>query len=119
MAKLFLTTAVAMFAFASNSAWASCVGSDYFKTCTDQSGNNYTVSRMGNTTQVQGSNLNTGNNWSQTSNTIGNMTITNGQAADGNYWNQTTTRIGDQTITNGTDSRGNPYTVICNQFGCN
>lgn len=97
---------------------ARCYGSQNFQTCTDDSGNQYTVQRYGNTTNVQGFNPNTGSSWSQTSLTYGNTTHHNGIAADGNSWSGTTNRIGDTTIHNGVDSKGNYYNKTCNQFGC-
>lgn len=101
-------------------AQASCVGSDTMQTCMDSSGNNYTVTRMGNTTQVHGSNASTGNSWNQTSSTMGNTTITNGTAADGSSWNSTSTTLGGGfRSVHGTDSHGNSFSYTCNRFGCN
>ena len=90
-------------------AWAGCIGSASLQTCTDNSGNVYTVSRLGNQTIVQGSNANTGNTWSQTSTHLGDMTITNGRSADGDSWNSTSQRVGDMVIQNGIDSDGNSF----------
>ena len=87
---------------------AACIGSSSFSTCTDSSGNSYTVTRFGNTTIVNGSAVN-GNTWSQTSQTFGNTTYTNGTAANGNSWNQTTTKYGNIVTTYGTDSHGNSF----------
>ena len=58
-------------------AFANCVGSPSFQTCTDASGNSYSVQRFGNTTAVQGRSLD-GSNWSQQTQTIGNTTYQNG-----------------------------------------
>ncbi|GAA4493600.1 hypothetical protein [Pseudaeromonas paramecii] len=88
-------------------AWAGCIGSASLQTCTDNSGNVYTVSRLGNQTIVQGSNANTGNTWNQTSTRMGNVTTTNGYDADGNSWNSTSTRLGNRVYQSGTDSDGN------------
>ncbi|AMO36653.1 hypothetical protein [Thauera humireducens] len=93
-------------------AAAACVGSGSLRTCMDDSGNTYTVQRLGNTTYVDGSNPN-GSRWSQESTTIGNTTFHNGTAADGGSWNGTTTRIGNTVINSGTDSDGNPYSSSC------
>ena len=88
---------------------AACVGTETSQTCTDDSGNMYTVSRLGNQTIVQGSNAQTGNTWSQTSTHLGDMTITNGRAADGDSWNSTSQRVGDMVIQSGIDSDGNSF----------
>lgn len=89
---------------------AACVGTETSQTCTDDSGNMYTVSRLGNQTIVQGSNAQTGNTWSQTSTHLGNSTYTSGFNADGDSWNSTSTRSGNTVIQSGTDSDGNPFT---------
>lgn len=130
-----------IFAFSAMSAHANCVGSGSFYTCTDAEGNNYSVSKYGNTTQVYGSNSNTGNTWNQTSNQVGNSTYTYGTAANGNSWNTTETRSGNTTYSSGvgsngnawngtsttyggtttysgTDSHGNFVTKSCNAYGC-
>lgn len=83
-----IVLAVAMSLIA-GSASAMCVGSDTFATCSDDSGNNYTVQRLGNTTYLQGNNYRTGSNWSQESNTIGSTTFHNGRDAQGNSWSST------------------------------
>ena len=100
------------FIFLSTSALyanAECFGTGNFKSCTDASGNHYTVNKFGNQTIVNGSNSNTGNTWSQTSTHLGNTTITNGRAADGDTWHSTTQRVGDMVIQNGIDSDGNSF----------
>lgn len=100
------------FIFLSTSALyanAECFGTGNFKSCTDASGNHYTVNKFGNQTIVNGSNYNTGNTWSQTSTHLGDMTITNGRAADGDSWNSTSQRVGDMVIQNGIDSDGNSF----------
>ena len=90
-------------------AGASCVGSGSLQTCFDDSGNSYTVNRLGNQTIVSGYNSRTGNSWSQNSTHIGNSTYTNGIDADGNSWNSTSTRVGNTVIQSGTDSDGNSF----------
>ncbi|WP_353433134.1 hypothetical protein [Polynucleobacter sp. MWH-UH23A] len=98
-AGLFLSSAAAF-------ANANCYGTANSYNCYDsQSGNSYNVQKYGNTTQMQGYNANTGNSWSQNSNTYGNQTYTQGTASNGNSWNQTTT----PNAVYGTDSRGNYY----------
>ncbi|RYG38219.1 MAG: hypothetical protein EON93_02430 [Burkholderiales bacterium] len=98
-------------------AQSNCVGSANFKTCTDQSGNSYSVSRFGNSTQVQGNNPSTGSTWSQSSTTLGNNTYTNGTAANGKPWNQTTSTFGNTTSTYGTDSNGQSFSKTCSRIG--
>lgn len=97
---------------------AACYGSGAYQTCTDNAGNNYSVQRFGNTTQVQGTNAQTGSNWNQTTQTIGNTTFHNGTASDGASWNGTSQSIGGTTFHQGMDSRGNPYSKTCNAHGC-
>ncbi|MNF01934.1 hypothetical protein [Ensifer canadensis] len=67
-------------------AFALCIGSDTLQSCTDTSGNSYTINRMGNTTFMNGSNAETGSQWNQTSTTVGNSTFHNGTDKDGNSW---------------------------------
>ena len=87
---------------------AQCYGTKDYSNCYDNSGNSYTVTRYGDTTNVQGSSAK-GNTWQQTSNTYGDMTITNGTAANGNTWNSTTIDYGGMVSTSGTDSKGNNF----------
>lgn len=69
----------------SSLAHAECYGSDSYQTCYDyNTGNQYNVSRYGNTTQVSGYNMNTGSSWSQNSQTIGNNTTYSGTDSNGN-----------------------------------
>ncbi|WP_174863261.1 hypothetical protein [Comamonas jiangduensis] len=107
---------IALFTAAS-SVHASCFGGDTYKTCTDNSGNSYSVQKYGNSTYVQGMNAQ-GESWSQQSQTYGNTTYHNGTAKDGNSWNGTTSTFGGTTVHQGTDSRGNGYYKSCNQYGC-
>lgn len=99
-------------------ASATCVGSGTFQSCTDSSGNSYNVQRYGNTTNVQGTNAQTGSNWNQSSTTMGNTTMHNGTAANGSSWSGTSQQMGGTTFHNGTDSRGNFYNKTCNAHGC-
>jgi hypothetical protein len=116
MKKILLLVAV----LASAPAFATCFGSDALQTCNDASGNSYTVSRYGNTTQVNGYNGNTGSQWNQTSQTYGNSTYTNGTAANGASWNETQTNYGNgMRSINGTDSNGNSFSKTCTAYGCN
>lgn len=109
LSALLLTAAV--------SAHAACIGSGAFQSCTDSSGNSYTVNRFGNTTMVQGSNPN-GSQWNQTSQTIGNTTFHNGQAANGQSWNGTTINSPNMQQHFGTDSQGRSYHKVCTTAGC-
>ena len=102
---LILCTTLAM----TGAANAACVRTGTYKSCTDASGNHYTVNKFGDQTIVNGSNSNTGKRWSQTSTQMGDMTITNGRAADGKTWHSTSQRLGDMVIQNGTDSDGNSF----------
>ena len=103
--KGILTAAVLAIALPVVPASAACFGSGSFKSCSDSSGNNYTVNKFGNTTTVTGSNARTGSNWSQTTTTFGSNSYTNGTASNGRSWNQTTTPYGSF----GTDSSGNGF----------
>ncbi|WP_312805628.1 hypothetical protein [Atlantibacter hermannii] len=115
--KKLIASLIAMTSFATA---AQCVGTNAFSTCTDVNGNNYTVSRMGGMTTVNGRNSQTGTSWSQTSNTIGNQTYTNGRASNGQSWNETQTNFGGgQRMISGRNSQGQSYSYNCNQFGCN
>jgi hypothetical protein len=97
---------------------AGCFGSEAFKTCTDDSGNTYNVQKFGGTTNVQGTNSQTGSAWSQTSNTFGNTTQTYGNAANGSTWNSTTIASPGMTQQFGTDSKGDSFNKTCTQAGC-
>lgn len=117
MKKLFLTVALSLAIGSPSWAQSNCFGTENLKTCTDSSGNTYSVSKFGNTTTVQGANAGTGSTWSQTSSTFGNNTYTNGTAANGQPWNQTTSTFGNTTSTYGTDSNGKPFSKSCTQLG--
>lgn len=98
---------------------AQCIGTDAMSTCYDNSGNSYTVNRMGNTTIVNGRNSQTGSNWSQTTQSYGNQTYTNGRAANGQSWNQTQTNLGNgNRMITGRDSQGRNYSTTCTKQGC-
>jgi hypothetical protein len=97
---------------------AACVGSNAFSTCTDDSGNSYSVQRFGNQTFMNGYNAGTGSNWSEHSTTMGNTTYLNGQAGNGNSWNETEQHIGNMEIRSGTDSNGNSFYSTCGPLGC-
>lgn len=105
---------------ASGAAQANCFGGPNMQTCTDQSGNSYTVNRMGNTTTVNGYNAQAGTSWNETANTYGNTTQINGTAASGQQWNETIQNYGNGNRSMyGTDSRGNSFNKTCTAYGCN
>lgn len=89
----------------SASAAAQCVGTSAFKTCTDDAGNSVTVSRLGNSTLVNGSNARTGTTWSQQTMHGPAMSTTNGMDSNGRTWSATSSAAG----TTGTDSSGNSF----------
>jgi len=76
------------FGLIASPASATCIGTDAFSTCFDNSGNSYNVQRFGNQTFMNGTNSGTGSTWSQHSTTVGNTTIHEGQT-NGNEWNMT------------------------------
>ena len=82
---------LAIIALSAASASATCIGTGALSTCYDDSGNTYTIQRLGNSTYMQGHNARTGSNWSQDSHTFGNTTFHNGRDARGNSWNTTCT----------------------------
>ena len=98
---------------------AGCVGSGNLKTCNDSSGNSYTISKIGNTTYVNGSNSQTGSQWHQSSSSIGNTTYTNGTAANGGTWSQNSRTIGNTTYSNGTSSNGGTWNGTIQRNGSN
>lgn len=102
-------------AFAAN---AACYGTGTYQTCTDNSGNSYSVNRIGDSTYMQGRNADTGSTWSQQTQRIGGSSFTTGRDADGNAWNSTTIQSPGGSTTYGTDSNGRSFTRTCNQFGC-
>lgn len=83
---------------------AACFGGDAFQQCSDSSGNNYVINRYGNTTEITGSNQNTGSRWNETVQTYGNTTEIRGNS-NGRSWNETITPFGVY----GTDSHGNYF----------
>jgi hypothetical protein len=98
------------------SAQAACYGSGSFQTCYDNSGNSYTVNQYGNQTQMNGYNANTGSQWSQTTNTMGNTTYSNGQT-NGQQWNMIQQNYGGMQTYSGSNSSGQPFYYTCTQVG--
>lgn len=90
-------------------AIAGCVGSGSIQSCSDSSGNNYTVTRMGNQTIVHGYNASTGSTWNQTSTRVGDSTYTRGFDASGRSWNSTTRSSAGTVTQHGVDSDGNYF----------
>lgn len=101
-----------------SAANANCFGSGSFYTCSDSSGNSYTVNKSGNSTTVNGYNAETGSSWNQNTYRSGNTSSTYGTAADGSSWSSQTYRTPGGSTTYGTDSKGNSFSRTCNQFGC-
>lgn len=97
----------------SGNVYAQCIGSGRLQSCWDDNGNEYTVTRMGNTTMVDGYNSQTGSNWSSTSQTIGNTTYQSGTDSLGRQWDQTIQTRGNSTTYSGTDSNGNSFYTNC------
>lgn len=114
MRTFLITSALAL---ACGAASAQCIGSGSLYTCSDSSGNSYTVNRLGSMTMMSGSNAATGSQWSQTSSQLGNTTYINGQT-NGRAWNNTITTMPGMTMQSGTDSRGRSFTKTCNAYGC-
>ena len=99
-------------------ASAACFGTPGLQTCNDGYGNSYTVNRMGSMTQMYGNNPYTGSNWSQTSQSLGNMTLHNG-ITNGHPWYMNQNSFGGMTTYSGMNSAGQPFFYTCTQFGCN
>ena len=106
------STLSALVMLISHSASAACFGSGSMQTCTDNSGNNYSVNRMGNTTVTNGYNAQTGSQWSDTTNTMGNMVMHNGNT-NGQPWNMTQQNLGNVTTYNGMNAAGNSFSHTC------
>ncbi|WP_066111408.1 hypothetical protein [Gallibacterium salpingitidis] len=110
MKKLIIGLIPVLFASVAN---AECYGTDTFSNCYDGYGNRYSVSRLGNSTYVNGYNSNTRSSWSQTSNTFGNTTYQSGYDSEGNNWSQTIQHNGNSTTYSGYDSDGNSFYRTC------
>lgn len=97
---------------------AGCIGSGSLQTCYDNSGNSYTVQRLGNNTYVQGYNSQTGSTWNQQSTTMGNTTFHSGEASNGQNWDMTQQQMGGgyQSFS-GTNSKGGSFDYICDAYG--
>lgn len=60
------------------SAYSTCISCPSLQACTGQSGNSYSVDRLGGLTAVSGYNGQTGSSWRETASTRGNTTTING-----------------------------------------
>ncbi len=99
---------------------AGCYGTGSFRSCTDASGNHYTINQLGNTTLMQGYSSSTGNSWNQTTNRIGNSSFSHGHAADGSSWSSSSHNLGGgYRSIQGQDSRGHRFNALCGPMGCN
>ena len=88
---------------------AGCYGTGSFRSCTDASGNNYTINQLGNTTLMQGYSSSTGNS-----------SFSHGHAADGSSWSSSTHNLGGgYRSIQGQDSRGHRFNALCGPMGCN
>lgn len=96
-------------------AHADCYGDENFKSCHDyETGNSYTIQRLGNITTMHGHNAQTGSHWDQTSQKIGDTTHHYGRAADGAYWSGTSSSKNGCVRHQGTDSKGRTYNkMVC------
>ncbi|MEI1702486.1 hypothetical protein V8P79_08575 [Acinetobacter baumannii] len=99
----------------------NCYGTSYSDSCSDSnSRNNYSITKYGNTTEVEGSNYQTGSRWNQSTYDYGNgMTSTTGHDKNGNSWSIDTQKVGDTTYYNGRDSEGKSFSYSCDSYyGC-
>lgn len=103
---------------AASGANAACFGGPTFSTCTDDSGNSYTVQRFGNSTTVNGYNPSTGSSWSQRSHTFGNTTNVYGSDSQGRSWNNTIQTSPGMVRQYGTDASGQSFHRTCTAAGC-
>ena len=115
MKKLFIAAVLAATPFA---AEAACIGSGNLRSCFDSYGNSYTVTRLGNSTYMNGTNA-YGDSWSQNSHRFVNSTITSGVDVDGNSWNMQQHSLSGFSTYSGTDSNSNSFSGSCGVSGCN
>ena len=106
----------AVFLFFGYQLSAACLGSGAFQTCYDDSGNSYTVNRLGNSTYTNGYNAQTDSFWNQQSHTYGNTTQHSG-TTNGNNWNMTQTQNSFGQTFSGTDSSGESFYKTCDAYG--
>jgi hypothetical protein len=109
---------VVVLTLVASAASAGCYGTGAFRQCFDDSGNSYSINKLGNTTTLNGYNAQTGSTWSQRSTTLGNTTTHNGYSSDGGNWTMTQRSIGGNTYTSGVDSDGNYFSQTCTKYGC-
>jgi hypothetical protein len=117
--RLALSLCVVVAACAAPAAFAQCSGSLSFQNCVDESGNNYTVQRYGNTAPIDGEDANADFTANHIAHTNGSTTFVSGMAADGSTWNETITDFGNGTRTiAGMDGHGIVYNRYCTSNGC-
>lgn len=102
----------------SSAAQAACYGSPGYRTCTDNSGNSYSVQRFGGSTYMRGSNPSTGSNWSQQSHTFGNTTTVHGSDSSGRSWNNTIQTSPGMVRQYGRDASGRSFNRTCTAVRC-
>lgn len=108
-----IVLAIAAMLAATNASQAGCFGTGTYSTCTDASGNRYSIQRFGGNTYMNGYNANTGSSWSRNSSTFGNSTYTYGRNSQGQSWTSTTNQFGSY----GRNSSGQSWN--CGILGCN
>lgn len=102
----------------SSAAQAACFGTPGFQTCTDDSGNSYTVQRFGGSTYMEGRNSTTGSSWSQESHTFGNTTNVYGRDSSGRSWDNTIQTSPGMVQQYGRDASGRSFSRTCTAAGC-
>lgn len=117
--RLALSICIVSIACAAPAAFAVCAGSLAFQNCVDESGNNYTVQRFGNTAPIDSEDANDSSTANHIAHTTGSTTFVSGVAADGATWNETVTDYGNGTRTiSGMDGHGVVYNRYCTSYGC-
>lgn len=115
-----LTLCAAVLGFAAHTAFAGCAGSLASQNCVDESGNNYTVQRFGNTAPINSIDAQPGSTSNHIAKTAGSSTFVSGVAADGSTWNETITDYGNGSRTiSGVDGNGIVYNRYCTTYACN
>jgi hypothetical protein len=99
---------------------AFCTGSETISTCTDSSGNDYTINRLGNMTYMNGYNAQTGSRWNETVNHFGSTTTYEGMT-NGQSWHMNQFDYGNGFRSyNATNAAGRPFSYTCAPYsGCN
>lgn len=119
MKRLVLTIYVVFLACATPAAFGRCSGNPAFQDCVDESGNNYSVQRFGNTAPIDSEDANAKETSNHIAHTIGSSTFISGVAADGSTWNETITDYGNGSRTiSGMNGQGLIYNRYCTAYGC-